>query len=96
MLIREGIFFKVEVREVRIDQVVDEAKRIAAIEKGLVVFEFNGVIVKVVSDTDSNSIARELNRANFGLTEKIIGPYPDPLTDAQEKSYRKLLAMSHG
>lgn len=59
---------------------------IAAEEKSLVTFDFNGVTVIVAGDSDPALVYRDWDRGLMGYTGKhpVAGPYPKPELSAEE------------
>ncbi|WKZ25183.1 MAG: hypothetical protein QY321_02005 [Patescibacteria group bacterium] len=59
-------------------EAVEEMKIISANNEGKVVeTDFNGVVISVKSDSNTDLIIRDLNRAFLGFIPRIVGPYPN-------------------
>jgi hypothetical protein len=77
-----------------IQQTVSEAIHTARLTDGRVMFEFNGITVTVVKDSNPVLIVRDYRRAIHGYTPtKNVGPYPnDPLTKEEQERDKQIEA----
>ncbi len=69
-----------------ITSTIAEAITLATEQKRLIAFEFNGVVVRVDSDSNPKIIYRDWNRALSGYTDKTVGPHPKTKLTAEDKA----------
>lgn len=63
---------------VEIQLIIHEMIEIARKDENKVVeTDFKGVVIHIKSDSNTNLIVRDFNRASLGFIPKIVGPYPN-------------------
>jgi hypothetical protein len=61
-----------------IQSTISDTIRLSKQERQLVVFEFNGIVVSVLGDSDAGLIYRDWSRAMDRYIGPIVGPHPIP------------------
>lgn len=78
-----------------ITDTIDEAITLSAKKERKIKFDFNGVTVRVRSDSNPGLIHRDWLRSLLGYIGKTVGPYPNPvLTDEEKASDARIKAKN--